>query len=189
MNTLVKNWLPDIEKKPQAKCFDDKQNRIYHSFDEILRPQEEYYYKFEKHACAEIDYIEPSQYIELSADAHKSSVQHELNSCDKNKVVEYAEMMRSGTLFDLPWIDLVYNSQEGRHRCLAAAALGVKKIPVVIIIPWDYELQHKEFSFNKKYEIIKESRIIDRATKKIVHKIIPYPRTWESAQARLDYFK
>ena len=44
----------------------------------------------------------------------------------------YAEMMKSGTKFDLPYLDYKRGDQEGRARALAAKQLGASEIPVVI---------------------------------------------------------
>lgn len=48
-------------------------------------------------------------------------------------VKEYAEAMRNGEKFPLPYLDYSTAQQEGRHRALAAKAAGIEKIPVVII--------------------------------------------------------
>lgn len=48
-------------------------------------------------------------------------------------VVKYAEAMRNGDKFPLPYLDFTNAGQEGRHRALAAKMAGIDKIPVVVI--------------------------------------------------------
>ena len=49
------------------------------------------------------------------------------------KVTQYAEAMRNGEKFPLPYLDYTNAGQEGRHRALAAKMAGIDKIPVVVI--------------------------------------------------------
>ena len=51
----------------------------------------------------------------------------------KADVEKYAEAMRNGEQFPLPYLDYSAAQQEGRHRALAAKKAGIDKIPVVII--------------------------------------------------------
>lgn len=48
-------------------------------------------------------------------------------------IAKYAEAMRNGEKFPLPYLDYAGGGQEGRHRALAAKAAGIDRIPVVII--------------------------------------------------------
>lgn len=50
---------------------------------------------------------------------------------EKDKISEYAEMMKNGTQFNMPYIDVKNQQQEGRHRAMAAKQLGIDKIPVL----------------------------------------------------------
>ena len=72
------------------------------------------------HACAKYIFQTPIE------DAYDGMEQ-------KGNVEKYAEIMKSGEKFDMPYIDLKTQSQEGRHRALAAKQLGIEKIPVLIL--------------------------------------------------------
>lgn len=184
-------WLPKVKRKPNAKCFDTNlHQRIEHAYDEILDPKWEYYYKFNKHAMATVDIINPIEYIDLCVFARGSgTVRNELDSCNKENVIKYANLMAQGELFPLCWIDLISHGQEGRHRALAAASLGVSRMPVVIIEPWNYDAQHEEFDFNKNLVIEKDGNLIDIKSKKHITTFYGYPKSKKEAEEKLSYFK
>lgn len=184
-------WLPKVKRKPNAKCFNTNlHQRIEHAYDEILDPKWEYYYKFNKHAMATIERINPIEYLGLCVYARGGgSIKAELDSCNKENVIKYANLMAQGELFPLCWIDTITHRQEGRHRALAAASLGVSQMPVVIIGPWDYDAQHNEFEFNKDLVIKKDGCLFNIRTKQRVTTFYGYPKNKKDAQEKLDYFK
>lgn len=55
------------------------------------------------------------------------------NERTKEDVVRYADAMKNGDVFPMPWIDYDAGSQDGRNRALAAKLLGMEEIPVGII--------------------------------------------------------
>ena len=125
----------------------------------------------------------------MCADVHKTTVSAELNSCDKQRVVEYAGLMARGEVFPLCWIDTKYHSQEGRHRSLAASALGVKKIPIVMIEDWDYKAQHKDLNFDSDYMFTKDAVLMDIKTDKKVTTFYKWPKSKVDAQKIMNTFK
>lgn len=192
MNILqIIKWLPKVKRKPNAKCFNTNlHQRIQHAYDEILDPKWEYYYKFNKHAMATIVSINPIEYLDLCVYARgRGSIKAELDICNKEKVIKYANLMAQGKLFPLCWIDTISHGQEGRHRALAAASLGVSQMPVVIIEPWDYDAQHNEFEFNKDLVIEKDGCLFNIRTKQCITTFYGYPKNKKDAQEKLNYFK
>lgn len=190
MNLRVKLWLPKIQQKPNAKCFDRNPHQLLqHMYDELLIPKWEYYYKWFKNVYGTIQIIDPSEYIDLCADlVHKTTIKAELDSCNKENVVKYAELMAKGEVFPLCYIDLKFRQQEGRHRSLAAAALGVKSIPIVMIQEYDYEAQHKDLDFNKDYMFIKDAVLMDIKNDQKVTKIYSHPKSKAEAQKIMDSY-
>ena len=191
MDFRVKLWLPKVQQKPSAKCFDrNPYQLLQHAYDELLIPKWEYYYKWFKNVQGTIKQIDPIDYIDLCADlVHKTTVRTELDSCNKDNVTKYAELMAKGEIFPLCYIDLKHRQQEGRHRCLAAAALGVKSIPIVMVEDWDYEAQHKDLDFNQDYAFIKDAVLMNIKTDKKVTNFYKWPKSKTEAQKIMNGFK
>lgn len=104
------------------------------------------YYKFEKGVEGHIEYMTASEYLDqcssyvFGGDAYKGVI--------GDKVLKYAEDIRSGDKFPLPYLNFssVYGpSQEGRHRMLASAKVygEDEKFPVLVVTgsdPTDKEI-------------------------------------------------
>lgn len=56
-----------------------------------------------------------------------------LSEKDWKDIHEIAELMKQGQKFGLPYVDILQQGQEGRHRALAAKEAGIKTIPCLII--------------------------------------------------------
>lgn len=80
--------------------------------------------------------VTPDQYFELCAAARqRGTAQDEKNALDQEKVDQYKQAMSAGDKFPIPYVDFSNKNtaQEGRHRVAAAAALGAKIVPCVIV--------------------------------------------------------
>ena len=118
------------------------------------------YYKFEKGYDYVIEYMTAQEYMDLCSDKVFDG-RNAYNGVDEETVDKYAESMRNGDKFPLPYINVSkYSGQEGRHRMLAGAkAFGEDtEFPVMII-------------FNSKPT---ESEIVDYCKK-------AYGENWEWA--------
>lgn len=62
-----------------------------------------------------------------------ATIESTVHGTDPETVHKYAEMMASGTTFDMPYLNYSSGNQEGRHRALAALDCGIEKIPVFIV--------------------------------------------------------
>lgn len=90
-------------------------------------------YARQKGFTVEIQQMTPDEYLETSAKMQGTDVERQLDMVDQDRVKEYAGMMLSGTLFDLPYLDWARKDQEGRHRALAAKRAGYETMPVLVI--------------------------------------------------------
>lgn len=78
--------------------------------------------------------MSPIEYLERCANLFNSTIESMISSTENHLIYKYAEMMKNGVKFDMPWLDYVDNGQEGRHRAQAAFLAGIKTIPVLVII-------------------------------------------------------
>ena len=79
--------------------------------------------------------MSPKEYLQrISYDIFKASLQQTLRGFSDKNVQKYARQMKQGVKFDLPWIDLKNNGQDGRHRALGAILNGYDNIPVAVRI-------------------------------------------------------
>ena len=90
-----------------------------------------------RHGYKNVQIVEmtPDEYMHaISKYIFKTPIEQSYDGMlNKDSIDEYAEMMKNGTKFDMPYIDLKTKGQEGRHRALAAKKLGIEKIPVLIL--------------------------------------------------------
>jgi hypothetical protein len=99
------------------------------------------YYMINKGELYKLNYISPKEYLTIVANNFGKSYDDMINSnvILKDKIDKYADDMKKGDKFPIPYHTIGKSSQEGRHRALACLKLGVKKIPVVSIEPIDYK--------------------------------------------------
>lgn len=96
------------------------------------------YHRKNKGVEAELVWMSPSEYIEMSAKMKGSPVEREISTANMKTVGKYAREMRKlqregGEPFPALWIERARGDQEGRHRALAAQDAGVKKVPVYVV--------------------------------------------------------
>lgn len=87
------------------------------------------------------------------ADIHGTSVQQEREFGFPPKVEKYAENMKEGDVFPLPYLDYADNLQEGRHRALAfEKAFGeYKEFPVMVITEYEGDMSYPDGDIRNKY--------------------------------------
>ena len=79
--------------------------------------------------------MSPDEYISQVAKMQGTDLTRQLEMVEAGLVKKYADMMRTGTKFDMPYLDLKLGEQEGRARALAAKSLGDLVMPVLMATP------------------------------------------------------
>lgn len=79
--------------------------------------------------------MSPKEYLQRCAYQifDSATIESTLAALDEKNVKKYAEQMKSGTKFDMPYLNFASGQQEGRHRAAAAMQLGIDKIPVLVV--------------------------------------------------------
>lgn len=117
------------------KLFEDFQKNVFKDktnipdYDDVLNDKEP---RIMENVVGEIEYMTPDEYLSESGSLHGYSYEQELSILDKLKVDKYFYMMKEGVKFDIPYLDYVRKSQEGRHRVMAAKKYGINEIPVAV---------------------------------------------------------
>ena len=133
----------ELKESNRPNVFDYKKDR---AFGDVVNPNEKVgnvslkdYYKFEKGKDAIISWMTADEYINKCIDyIFKSNYKKVVdNSVDWEKVNEYAELMKNGTIFPTGYLDYTVPTQEGRHRALAfKQAFGADaEMPVIEVFP------------------------------------------------------
>ena len=92
------------------------------------------YYRKKKGIIYDIVLMSPDRYFASVSELKGfSSAREQRASVTEARAQEYAETMRSGDRFALPWLDYDYNGQEGKHRARALEILGVRFFPVMVV--------------------------------------------------------
>lgn len=120
-------------------------------YDEFLNHRDHDYKKLAKGLQGEIVMMSPDDYIQsLAKDIFHKSVDRVMRGVNHENVDKYADKMKNGTKFDMPILNIADETQEGRHRALAAAQLGVKQIPILVVTKYD---PYKELKMPKSFNL------------------------------------
>ncbi len=112
------------------------------------------YQKFDKGRDSKIVYMDADHYIDYCArNIFHSSRDYVMEPVEEDKVHKYANAMKEGNTFPVPYLDFIYEQQEGRHRALAfAEAFGDKAgFPVLIIYKAEPTLDEIYEYVNKRF--------------------------------------
>jgi hypothetical protein len=109
------------------------------------------YFFFFKDQSIALQWISPEDYMQLCAsDVHDTTVEKEYESVDIEDVKRLLKAIESGKKLDTPILNADMQSQEGRHRSIAAAYLGYDKIPVYVISRTHEGYQREAISIIKR---------------------------------------
>lgn len=124
-------------------------------FGETGKVSKHDYQKFEKGKDSKIVYMTADKYIDecINNIFNSSYEQTVTNSVDEDVVASYAEDMKKGDIFPLPYLDYVTHNQEGRHRMLAFKMVNGRnaEAPVLIIFKSKVTNEEIEEYVRKKY--------------------------------------
>ena len=97
------------------------------------------YMRYEKGQDANIEYMSPTEYLDRCVkDIFHGSWNKDIAPIQKynaETIIKYAEAMKNGDKFPIPYLNYVTENQEGRHRALAVIeAFGEDSIMPVLVI-------------------------------------------------------
>lgn len=148
----MKNIIKIINEEINNNCYNyfdlnDKYN--YVEFDKPL------YSMISKRKTARLLELSPDKYLRLIAINFGLSYEDTVESgaVIEDNILKYAEAMRNGNKFPIPYYYENSDYQEGRHRALAAMENGCDIIPVIVfskisnedIIKWIEIFKDKSF--------------------------------------------
>lgn len=135
---------------------DVNESSIQTYFEQVGKVSGKDYMKYEKGKDGNVVYMTGDDYINRCInDIFQSSYESVVTRAVKPyKVHEYAEKMKQGEQFPIPYLDYVGKGQEGRHRALAyKEAFGADaKLPVLVIKPTETTLDDLYSYCKQKYE-------------------------------------
>lgn len=107
-------------------------------YDNFLNPKDLAYMQDAKRKTGYIAEMSPDEYIDrVARQVFKKPRYVAERGLDSENINNYAKMMQEGTKFDMPYLEISYGNQEGRHRAMAAKKLGIEKIPVLVVTDLD----------------------------------------------------
>lgn len=100
------------------------------------------YFRDQKGKEAKMVDISPDEYLQAVDRGFDHGV---MNGIEDEKVQRYAAKMKAGETFPALTLDysIGYLSQEGRHRALAAKAVGIDSVPVLVVTPTPEEAEYR----------------------------------------------
>lgn len=104
-----------------------------------------------KNRSANLLMMSPKRYFEIISKNFNMSYEDTISSgaVSKDLYMKYAEDMKNGDKFPLPYYRKGTSLQEGRHRVLACMELGIKEIPVIEFFELTYD-EVKEIAYYLK---------------------------------------
>ena len=124
-------------------------------FEQVGKVSGHDYMKFEKGKDGQVVHMTPDQYIQSCvSDIFKSTYEATVShAVEDYRVHEYADAMKRGDVFPIPYLDYTTSNQEGRHRALAfKEAFGAdEEMPVLVIKPTQTSLDEINQYCKQKY--------------------------------------
>jgi hypothetical protein len=104
-----------------------------------------------KSRSAKLLMMSPKKYFEIISKNFNMSYEDSINSgaVSKDLYMKYAEDMKKGDKFPVPYYREGTSLQEGRHRVLACMELGIEEIPVIEFFELAYD-EVKEIAYDLK---------------------------------------
>ncbi len=152
MKLLIKQLLREnlsygyFKDKTSIPDFDALKNGLYSELPPVYKKQE-----------AHVVFMSKNEYLYECANLQGGSVEQQEAYIDNDKVKLYMEDMQAGSKFNMGYLNYVTKQQEGRHRILAAAALGQTNIPVLIIEKKDTSNGSLELKIGEWKDLQKDS--------------------------------
>lgn len=108
-------------------------------YNNFLNNEDHNYMKLAKGVEGKIKYLTKDEYFDICSKViFKVPIKKVYEAVSETLVIKYYNMMKKGIKFHLPYINYSNNSQEGRHRMIAANMLYEKdKFPVLIVTDYD----------------------------------------------------
>lgn len=104
-----------------------------HDYDAVLFGKQDELPKKYADWYGEIKFMTKEEYFRECARLQNTSYNDQFKYVVPDKVKKIMENMSKGVKYDMPYLNYVDSSQEGRHRVMAASELGQDKIPILIL--------------------------------------------------------
>lgn len=157
-------------------------------YDRFLNEKDLKYMQDEKNLTGKIVWGTPQEYFDECAEMFGKSVNQLIRSRSDGDDKQYAEMMKNGVKFDLPYLHKLDGLQEGLHRMLAAAmAFGWDvKVPWLEIQPYDMDRYNEAKLAREASDYFNWSLgdVISKADRNISDWESPVPDNFETLFAR-----